>query len=228
MAVEYANGKIVTDGLVLLLDAADKNSYPGSGTTWRDMSGGGRNFTLENSPTFSTSKGGAIVFDGNDDFLTGPASNTFSIVQDHTVEVVFNIAELRSTVFFTWSNGGPSGRQIFTHAPWGNDTIYYDVALNSRVQYSPVPVGRIVHMVWRLRSSTTPRQQIFENNVIKADNGTNTVGNISMGTDPVYIAKIGDFSYWKGTIYYFRVYNRALTDAELSQNYTLARAKYGL
>jgi hypothetical protein len=228
MATEYGSGRIVTNGLVLSLDAADRNSYPGSGTTWFDTSGGLRNFTLENTPTWSNERGGAMVFDGINDFLTGPASNTFSIVQEHTVEVVFNIAELRSTVFFTWSNGGANGRQIFTHAPWGNDTIYYDVAVSSRVQYSPVPVGRIVHMAWRVRTSTTPRQQIFENNVSKADSGTNAVSSISMGTDPVYIAKIGDFSYWKGTIYYFRVYNRGLTDDELSQNYQLAKSRFGL
>jgi hypothetical protein len=39
MATQFAFGKIVTDGLVLALDAADKNSYPGSGTTWRDLAG---------------------------------------------------------------------------------------------------------------------------------------------------------------------------------------------
>ena len=41
MATQYANGRIVTDGLVLNLNAADPNSYPGSGTTWIDISGNG-------------------------------------------------------------------------------------------------------------------------------------------------------------------------------------------
>jgi len=55
MAIQYANGKIVTDGLVLCLNAADKNSYPGSGTTWTDISGNGNSGTLTNGPTFNSS-----------------------------------------------------------------------------------------------------------------------------------------------------------------------------
>jgi len=68
MAIQYANGKIVTDGLVLCLNAADKNSYPGSGTTWTDISGNEKNATLNNGPTFNSANGGSIVFDGTDDY----------------------------------------------------------------------------------------------------------------------------------------------------------------
>ena len=57
---------LIQDGLVLCLDASDKNSYPGSGTTWFDVVGT-NNGTLTNGPTFSTS--GAIVFDGADDYI---------------------------------------------------------------------------------------------------------------------------------------------------------------
>ena len=52
----FGNGpRVVTDGLVLALDAADKNSYPGSGTTWNDISGNGWNGTFQNGPTFNSS-----------------------------------------------------------------------------------------------------------------------------------------------------------------------------
>ena len=67
MATQYANGKIVTDGLVLSLNAADRNSYPGSGTTWTDTSGNGNNGTLTNGPTFNSGNGGYIQFDGTND-----------------------------------------------------------------------------------------------------------------------------------------------------------------
>jgi hypothetical protein len=77
MATQYAFGKIVTNGLVLALDAADKNSYPGSGTTWRDMSGNNSNSTLTNSPTFNSANGGSIVFDGVDDYTTTTAGQAF-------------------------------------------------------------------------------------------------------------------------------------------------------
>ena len=61
--------KIVTDGLVLCLDAASRKSYPGSGTTWFDRSGNGNNGTLTNGPTFSSDNGGSIVFDGTNDYV---------------------------------------------------------------------------------------------------------------------------------------------------------------
>ena len=65
--------RIVTDGLVLCLDAADKKSYPGSGTTWYDRSGNGNNGILTNGPTFDSGNGGSIVFDGADDYATIPS-----------------------------------------------------------------------------------------------------------------------------------------------------------
>jgi hypothetical protein len=59
--------RIVTDGLVLCLDAADQNSYAGSGSTWYDLSGNNNHFTLNNSPTYSFEGGGNIIFDGTND-----------------------------------------------------------------------------------------------------------------------------------------------------------------
>jgi hypothetical protein len=62
-------GGIVKDGLVLDLDAAKQDSYPKSGTTWRDISGNGYTGTLTNGPIFNSSNGGSIVFDGVDDYI---------------------------------------------------------------------------------------------------------------------------------------------------------------
>ena len=66
----YFSPRIVTSGLVLALDAADRNSYPRTGTTWTDLSGNGYNGTLTNSPTFSNSNGGSIIFDGTNDYTS--------------------------------------------------------------------------------------------------------------------------------------------------------------
>ena len=66
---------IVTRGLVLALDAADKRSYPGSGTTWFDLVNS-YNGTLTNGLTFDSGNGGSIEFDGTDDFVNGPATNS--------------------------------------------------------------------------------------------------------------------------------------------------------
>jgi len=76
MATQFAFGKISTNGLVLSLDAADRNSYPGSGTTWRDLSGSGNTSALTNGPTFSSQNGGSISFDGTNDYVELTTRNT--------------------------------------------------------------------------------------------------------------------------------------------------------
>ncbi len=69
-------GSIVQSGLVLNLDAGNTNSYPGSGTAWTDLSGNGNNGTLTNGPTYSSDDGGAIVFDGTNDYATIDPQNS--------------------------------------------------------------------------------------------------------------------------------------------------------
>ena len=68
----YYSPRIVTSGLVLALDAAERLSYPRTGTTWRDLSGNNNNGTLTNGPTFNAGNQGSIVFDGVDDYVGIP------------------------------------------------------------------------------------------------------------------------------------------------------------
>jgi len=70
MAIQHSYGKTVTSGLVLYLNAADRNSYTSGSATWQDLSGNGNNGTLTNGPTFNSANGGSIQFDGNDDYIS--------------------------------------------------------------------------------------------------------------------------------------------------------------
>ena len=72
----FTGPNIIKDGLVLTLDASSQRSYPGSGTTWYDLSGNGNNGTLTNGPTFDSGNGGSIVFDGTNDYVNGPTTNS--------------------------------------------------------------------------------------------------------------------------------------------------------
>ena len=76
--------RIVTDGLVLCLDAANKRSYPGTGTTWTDLKGE-NNGTLTNGPTFDSSNKGSIVFDGTNDYINCGNGSEFSITEQITL-----------------------------------------------------------------------------------------------------------------------------------------------
>ena len=89
----YYSPKIVTDGLVLALDAANRKSYNSGSTTWYDLSGNNNNGTLYNGPTFNSANSGSIVFDGVDDystsFISSPGSN-------FTISFWFNVISFGS------------------------------------------------------------------------------------------------------------------------------------
>jgi hypothetical protein len=76
VSAPYIAPSMIRDGLVLELDAGNTNSYPGSGTTWFDLSGYGNNSTLINGPTFSSANGGVIVLDGTNDYISIPGNAT--------------------------------------------------------------------------------------------------------------------------------------------------------
>lgn len=76
---------IISNGLVLQLDAADLNSYSGTGTTWADISGSSNNATLINGPTFNASNGGHFIFDGVNDVVKGTTISSTSGNNSRTV-----------------------------------------------------------------------------------------------------------------------------------------------
>ena len=78
------------DGLVLCLDAANTRSYPGSGTTWADLSGNGNSGTLTNGPTYSSANGGFLSFDGTNDYVDLGQSNKFAST-NLTLDVWLNL-----------------------------------------------------------------------------------------------------------------------------------------
>jgi hypothetical protein len=113
MAVQYSFGQIVTSGLVLALNAADRNSYPGSGTVWSDLSGNNNTGTLTNGPTFSSANGGSIVFDGTNDYVEMTTRNTaleFQPTQPYSVFTWFRITSTQnsSTIVANMDNTGPN------------------------------------------------------------------------------------------------------------------------
>jgi hypothetical protein len=65
-----------SNGALLYLDAGQSASYPGSGTTWTDLSGNGRNGTLTSGPAYTSADGGSIVFDGVNDYVQCSGSPT--------------------------------------------------------------------------------------------------------------------------------------------------------
>jgi hypothetical protein len=101
MKDEYEN--IVTDGLVLNLDAGWYNSYPESGTVWTDLSGNNYDGTLTNGPSFSTNGQGSIAFDGVDDFVSGEAISSTAGSNSRTLCIWFRGSVNENTAL--WDKG---------------------------------------------------------------------------------------------------------------------------
>jgi len=102
---------LVMNGLILCLDAGNTKSYPGSGTTWTDLSGNGNNGTLTNGPTFNSSNGGSIVFDGSNDYAEVTTRNTnleFQPTQPHSIFCwVYNLTgSTGSSIISNMDNNG--------------------------------------------------------------------------------------------------------------------------
>lgn len=230
MAVEYGNGRIVTSGLVLSLDAADRNSYPGSGTTWFDTSGNGRNYTLVGSPTFNSANGGSILF-GSNQYCNGPASNSFGISQNVTIEIVIRINSLLSGTNTQWGfffDGVSVNRGISCHINEGPGTTYFDtMGFNTdngnRISATAPSNGTINHFVFRYRDTTTPRKNIFRNGSSIANSGANTPTSLNLSSAANEVGISMD-----GNIYLFRIYNTDLSDAQILQNYNATKSRFGL
>ncbi len=126
--------RIPQSGLQLCLDASNPKSYPGSGTTWFDVSGNGRDFTCASAPTFNAqpSVGGYRQPDSLDSVMfTGPASNSFGIDSGTGASFVFYCTNdsLTAKSAFKWYMGdgtGSDARGYFAHLPWNNSRIYFD------------------------------------------------------------------------------------------------------
>ena len=126
-------GNIVTSGLVLNLDAAKRDSYPGSGTIWRDISGNGNNGTLTNGPTFNSDNYGSIAFDGVDDYVLLP-NGLLSGTGDFTVNQF--IKPNGSVVGTTFGNFSTGNLQVFF------GTNYIGMWLNNNSTYLSNPLSQ--------------------------------------------------------------------------------------
>ena len=229
---KYPNTRISKAGLVLHLDASSLESYPGTGTTWYDISGNGRNYTFGSGITWNAA--GYFTNDGSGVF-TGPASNTFGFNNygESTVEAFATPIAASYNVFYRWdatNSNANDTRTIFTHFYYSNGNTYYDqngcCGSDQRISYANDTdwLAGIRHFATRMRSNTTPNREIFKNAVSQTDSGANTTATVTWNlTSAATIA-----SSWNGRIYSFKVYNRPLTDTELLNNYNIGKVKHGL
>jgi len=204
---------IITNGLVLCLDAADRNSYPGSGTTWTDLSGRGNTGTLTNGPTYSSSNGGSIVFDGVDDYIQ------FSTVSVQTVcfwgRMESGIPSNAGLVC-TFATGDGAFRTdppgTFRVSPDENDfhNGYVSSLMINGVSNLPSSGGGLI-----IPNGRTLQQDFYVGAIGNARN-MSTISHTFAGR------------VYKGRVYAVSLYNRQLTNAELLQNFNALRGRFNI
>lgn len=231
MGVGY-NPKTVTDGLVLYLDAKNTKSYPGSGSTWYDLSPGQRHYSIGANVAWNAA--GYFTFTGGT--CTGPASNSFGFgtTVEHTIFAFTKVTTTNANNFFNWQatpNTGTDTRAIMTHLPFGT-AFYYDVAgccgatqrISSGTVDDDFTTAGIRCYGWRTRTNTTPNRQFFINANSVLDSSTNSTATVTWNLTTA--ATIGNGYY--GDLYQFIVYNRALSDEEITQNFNALRGRYSI
>ena len=215
---------IVTNGLVLNLDAGFTPSYPTTAATWYDLSGNGNNGALTNGPTFNSSNNGSIVFDGVDDYTTlssYPIPDNFS----YSIWVKVNGNGPQGTRGIVISNGS-----TYIDINAGN-YILYSLMLSNGSQNLIRSTSGVVASIgaWAHYAATYNRQQAklyFNGSEVGSSNYTLAPYNdLSAFTVGCYAG--GNYNL-NGNISIAQMYNRSLSAAEVLQNYNATKGRFGL
>ena len=236
--------KIITDGLVLALDAGNTKSYPGSGTSIIDLTGSGENGTMINMDASNHNSDGYFTFDGTSEYFSVTKSNFFtSYSQQITMEAWVYIPSSA-----TWSNGYYSN--IFTrgnfsgsHGLWRSSTnnrvVFYCRQLDpfdDQDSFADISRDTWYHLVGVWNAGT----KIYVNGeLIDSDSATFT-GDTENNENEQYSGwgsfKIGQNTaasgaggnYFEGRQAAHKIYDRELTASEISQNFNALRGRFGI
>ena len=216
-------GNIVKDGLVFCLDAAKRDSYPGTGTIWNDISGFQTNATLTNGPTFNTDNGGSIVFDGTNDYaLIASTANLSPGTGDFTYSSWINPTSFSGTYSTLLVVEAVGGLWIGKN---GANFVLRAYAVADYIQFATMPTLNTWTNITITRSGTTAT--LYYNAVSRATGTTSQnfvqstayVGNDGVPVSANFNGRIATTLFYKG---------KALTASEILQNYNATKGRYGL
>jgi hypothetical protein len=242
MAVQYANGQIVTNGLVLALDAADRNSYVSSSTTWRDMARSGYSGTLTNGPTFSTDGGGSIVFNGNNyiNSPTYPVTSSLSFYTgSFTLEATFKPTAYQTSSYFGLTNmvllKGPASTFNYVMQVTSDTSVsFIKRGSTESLQYHtftvPSMLNKINNVIFSINTTGTTVTCYLNSNLIGSLTITGTPIEPNTPNDFLLIGALGGTAatYFTGNVYNIRIYNIPLSAAQVAQNYNSQKSRFGL
>lgn len=230
MAFSYSP-KIVTDGLVLYLDAANSYSYVSGSLNWNDLSRSQISGSLINGPTFSSANNGSIVFDGVNDYA---ALGTFSGLgsSNRTLEIWFQVLTLSASggkriVSFV-KDDATDDVPAFT-ITYGTTTSSLDFGFggtpyNGYITGMSFALNTWVCLVGSINSNT---MTVYKDNIlINSVTNTGTVATNPLGYVGRYNANYGQYGNIRVGI--VKLYNRSLSASEILQNYNATKTRFNL
>lgn len=241
---------IITDGLVLNLDTANRASYPKTGTIWNDTING-NNGTLVNGPTFSEDGGGSIDFDGVNDKIIGTTSRLFTF-GNGSIDTPFSLC---AWIYIdSLTSGGPIIGKYRSYSPFRGE---YNMGIFNEKLIMQCIDGTATIRVRQDSNNTLSTNRWY--NVVGTYNGNSTdegitlyidgqvVASTGFGQDSQYIAmnratdaselSIGVIldegnlnfqNHFNGKIANTQIYNKELTPSEVLQNYNALKRRFGL
>lgn len=226
------------EGVVLLLDAANTNSYPTTGTSWFDLSGDQNNGTLVNGPTFDSQYGGGLVFDGVDDYVSVPLTNLNYTPSDSFTMNVWAKGNSITGDLLAYRSASVFARGSFVNAVGiylsrSTSNVYYwwvgSRAVSQIATEIPYTLGNIDNITYVY----TPSFQYiyFNGNLFATQNVSSGVsGFFENSTYAFGINRtLGGGSAWlNGSVYYATMYNRALSSSEILETYNTMTGRFNL
>jgi hypothetical protein len=229
--LQLSTTNIVKRGLTLHLDAASNSSYPGSGTSWYDLSGNVYNGTLTSGPTYNSGNGGYISFDGVDDYVTmGTATDFATYTNGFTVDLWTypTSASAFSAIFSSAYSTSGTDWQVYVWYNTSNKfgtTQRYSGNQNDFNTTNTFPINNWYNVVITSNNSTC---YIYVNGTSQVSAATGQVNNQPASRE----VRLGNFkgypAQYTGRIASCRVYNRALSSSEVTQNYNIQKGRFGL
>lgn len=237
-------GGVVASGLVFNSDAAKRESYPGSGTTWRDISRGTAG-TLLNGPIYNSNNRGSIVFDGVDDYAEYGYIPELSNLLNITVSYWYYPTTTNATkaIGGRYNNlqptGSPSGLNNGWHFLYTSDGIFYFAGRESGTSYLSIltptsyPINNWYNVVGTKQGSLW---SLYVNGILRVsgNRGTGTIpfydNDLQIGALKQGILGVNQYvgNYLNGRVAQCLIFNRALSAAEVLQNYNATKGRFGL
>lgn len=217
----------VTEGLVLSVDAADRESYVLGGQTWSDLSGNGHTGTLTGNPNFNSNCGGTLDFDGSGDYISFPDSSDWNIgTADFAVEQWINPDSAGSQALFNHYQSGNVDLRIIHHPSLGLLFYINNTTYPTNGQGSVTLTANAWHHVVFTRVSSTLKYYL--DNSVVATQGSFTT-NIQDYSGALEIGRTEQSGMYTGEVAITRFYvGKGLTTTEVSQNFNALRQRFGI